>query len=207
MLKNIPFQRLIAYIIILGCLPIILAFFSVQNTMHTIRELREQLPTIQEQATAAEGKVSKNRVVRTHFSNADHFYIDKHLESLTFLEDEIAALNELAESSAYGNQQAIKSRLDFLSGPENRMVFTEGTVQSYPGFQETQETLLHSIEVNEDDLKNILSKIEGVNIGNHSPGPDRPQLIITDFRIEKKNTFASNEVFILNLKVLKREFL
>lgn len=207
MLNEIPNSRLVGYLIALGLLPIIFSFIYINEQLGVLSDLKNQLPVVQELASISEGKLSQNRVVRAHFANADHFYIDKHIESLVLLEDEVRALEKLAESSTYGNHQAIKNRIDFLTGNDNRLVFTEGVVQSYPGFQETQESLLHTVEVNEEDLRHILSRIEGIDIGDYSPGPNRPQLIITDFKIDKKNTFANNEVFILNLKLLKREFL
>lgn len=207
MFKGIPQKRLVAYLLVLGLLPIIAVCMHIGSQLATARELTASLPELTDYALIKEGKMSHNRTVRAHYTDADHFYIDKQLESLTFLEDEVEGLNELASLSSYGNHPAMKRRLDFLTGQENRLIFTEGVVQSYDGFQETQETLLHPIEVNGEDLKKLLARIEGRDIGPYSASPDRPQLIITDFKLDKKNTFGSNEVFILNLRLLKREFL
>ena len=80
-------------------------------------------------------------------------------------------------------------------------------MQSTPLFQEVTETLVHPIEVNLDDLTNLLAKIEGKEIGPYTPGPGRPQLLILDFKIEKKSITDKKEVYQLNLKLLKREFL
>lgn len=100
-----------------------------------------------------------------------------------------------------------KKRLEFLTGTSNDLTFTEGVVQSNPIFQETTETLVHPVEIDTKDLRTILAKIEGTTIGNETPSPNRPQLIILDFKLEKKHVTDKNEVFLLNLKLLKREFL
>lgn len=207
MFKGIPQKRLILYTLILGLIPIFAVCMHLGSGLSSVNQLKQRLPELQEFALIKEGKLSQNRVVKAHYADADHFYIDKQLESLTFLGDEIDGLNELSSISNYGNHPAMKRRLDFLTGEENRLVFTEGVVQGYPDFQETQETLLHPIEINGEDLKKLLAKIEGKGIGPYAAGPGRPQLLITEFKLDKKNTFGSNEVFILNLRLLKREFL
>ena len=70
-----------------------------------------------------------------------------------------------------------------------------------------QETLVHPIEVNVDDIQEILSGIEGVIIGPYEPPPNPPQLLMLDFKIDRKGISEKNEVYGLNLKLLKREFL
>ncbi len=65
---------------------------------------------------------------------------------------------------------------------------------------------MHPVEVNVSDLKKILTLIEGRKIGEFETGPQKPQLMILDFKLEKKNIRENNEVFDLNMKLLKREF-
>src|SRR5262249_902807 len=140
-------------------------------------------------------------------SDADHFYIDKHLETLSFLQPEIEGLQKALSNKNFPDDENIKKRLEFLTGPSKNMVFTEGVVQSTPQFQEVTESLVHPVEVNEDDLRTILARIEGTQIGSEAPSPNRPQLIILDFKLERKSVTEKNQVFVLNLKLLKREFL
>lgn len=207
MLNQIPKSRLLIYAMIAGFIPVVFAFTHLVAEFNTVSTLLQRLPAAQNSALITEGKLSQNRIVRAHFADADHFYIDKHLESLSFLEDEVEALTRLTESTAYGNHQAVQRRIDFLTGQDNHLVFTEGVVQSYPGFQETQESLIHPVEMNGEDLKKLLARLEGLAIGSYEAPDNRPQLIITDLKLEKKSTFANNEVFLVNLRLLKREYL
>lgn len=94
-----------------------------------------------------------------------------------------------------------------MTGQGNALVFSEGVVQSFPLFQETSETLIHSVEVNPSDIQKILARIEGTKMGEYRPGPHRPQLVITEFKLDKKKVNDKNEVYLLNLKLIKREFL
>src|SRR5262249_42700214 len=116
-------------------------------------------------------------------------------------------LQKVMSNKNFPDDENIKKRLEFLTSPSNNMIFTEGIVQSTPLFQEVNESLVHAVEVDGDDLRTILARIEGTDIGSETPGANRPQLIILDFKIEKKSVTEKNQVFVLNLKLLKREFL
>lgn len=207
MLNKIPQSRALLYIFLAGLLPLFIAFVHFMSQRTQLRELENTLETVQHMAFIKEKKQSTNIAVREHFRDADHFYIDKHLETLVFLEPEIESLQKLINDKNFSDNEQIKKRLETLTGTGNSLIFTEGVVQSFPLFQETAETLVHPVEINISDLQKILAKVEGVDIGSYSPGPNRPQLLVIDFKIDKKKVSEKNEVFVLNMKLLKREFL
>jgi hypothetical protein len=207
MFKNIPQTRLLCYIMLLGLLPLVFVGASILSQLSGINETQSSLYTLQERVFIREKKQAVNRAVRNTFSDADHFYIDKYLETQTFLEPEIENLQKIVSNKNYPEDETVRKRLEHLSGQGNAMIFTEGVVQTYPLFQETTETLVHPVEINSSDLQEILALIEGVEIGNYKPAPNRPQLLILDFKLDKKNLNDKNDVFMLNLKLLKREFL
>lgn len=207
MLKNIPLSRAILYILCLGMLPLIFVIFMFFSQKNELEEFQDSLEAIQHQTLIKEKKQAVNMAVRQHFQDADHFYIDKHLETLVFLEPEIEQLQKIVQDKNFADDDRIKKRLEFLTGQGNALVFSEGVVQTFPLFQETSETLIHSVEVNPSDIQKILSRVEGVKMGEHRPGPHRPQLVITEFKLDKKKINDKNEVYLLNLKLIKREFL
>lgn len=207
MLKNIPQNRALLYFIILCMLPfivVVIFFFSEQTQ---VDELNATLEFAQHQAFIKEKKEASNTAVKNQFRDVDHFYIDKHLETLIFLEPEIDQLQQILNDKSFADDDRIRKRLDMLTGSKNSMNFVEGVVQTTPYFQETTETLVNPVEISIDDLKKILSRIEGVEFGPYAPTPNRPQLIITDLKLEKKKVGDKNEVFQLNLKLIKREFI
>ena len=152
------------------------------------------------------GKQAQNIAVINHYREADHFYIDKHIESLIFLEPEIESLQKIMAKNDFAEDEQVKRRLDYLN-QSNNLSFSEGAVQASPLFQEVMETQVHPVEVNGIDLQKILSRVEGVQISAFAPGPNRPQLLIVDFKLDRKKMSEKNEVFQLNMKLLKREFL
>lgn len=207
MFENIPKTRLLLYGMLAALLPFILVLLNVMSQSSGVSEMRRNVEEMQQLALIREKKQAVNMAVRNHYRDVDHFYIDKHLETLTFLEPEIEGLQKLINNKNFVGDENVKKRLELLTGPGNAMAFSEGVVQSSPVLQETVETLVHPVEVNSSDLQNILSRIEGIDIGPFKPSPHRPQLIITDFKIDRKPVSEKNEVFSLNLKLLKREFL
>ncbi len=207
MFTNIPQTRLVLYVLLLGLVPFILAAVYFMSQMNTLSSIENELLLVQSMAATRERKQAVNIAVRNNFRDADHFYIDKHLETLDFLEPEVESLQKVVNNKNFPDDENIKKRLEFLTGNDNNMIFTEGVVQSNPIFQETTETLVHPVEINIQDLRTILAKIEGTEFSQVGPSPNRPQLIILDFKLEKKHVTDKNEVFLLNLKLLKREYL
>ncbi len=207
MLKNIPFSRLILLLLCLGFLPFLYSVFLFFSQKNELEELQSNIESIQHQAVVKEKKQFLNLAVRQYFRDADHFYIDKYLETLVFLEPEIEQLQKIVKDKNFSDDERIKTRLEFLTGPTNALIFSEGVVQSFPFFQETSETLVHPVEVNALDIQKILARIEGVKMGNFTAGPHRPQLIVTEFKLDKKKVNDKSEVYLLNLKLIKREFL
>lgn len=207
MLNSIPQNRLLLYLLVAGLIPILLAGLYLLTQQGKLDDLENTLLYVQQIALEREKKQAINIAVRNHFRDADHFYIDKNLETLTFLDPEVESLKKVVSNPNFPEDENIKKRLETLSGPANGLVFTEGVVQSSPFFQEVVETMVHPVEVNISDLQEILTRVEGIPIGSYTPPPNRPQLIILDFKLDKKIVSEKNEVFLLNMKLLKREFL
>lgn len=205
-MKNIPHQRLLLYSLIGGLLPLFAAIVWFFGAKEEIRTLENNFELLQYQASNKEKKQAQNRSVQNYFADADHFYIDKHLETLSFLEPELDQLQLLLDGSL-PVADSIRKRHEQLSGPLNALSFVEGQVHSFASFQETIESLAHPVEVNVQDLQKILTLIEGTEVGPYKPIESRPQLIITDFKLERKEVIPQHETYQLQLKLLKREYL
>lgn len=207
MIDRIPFSRALIYALLLCLIPSVIVLSIVFSRLLNLNQVNDRIENVQLLALQQEKKQATNITVINHFKDADHFYIDKYLEAFTLLEPEIEALQKIVQHKNFTDDELIKKRLELLTGNGNALRFSEGVVQTHPQFQETTETLIHPVEVNLPDIQKILALIEGVKIGPFEPAPNRPQLIILDFKLEKKKSVDKNEVFLLNMKLLKREFL
>lgn len=96
--------------------------------------------------------------------------------------------------------------MDFLRSNKNKLAFAEGMIVQEGRFKEVEEKQKHPIEINEDDLKKILSVLEGVDISPYLCPEKHPQCIIKQFELTKKtHQDIKEKVFILSMQLLKRE--
>ena len=101
------------------------------------------------------------------------------------MEPEIESLQKIMSRNNFAEDETVRKWLDYLN-QSNGLSFSEGAVQASPQFQEVIETQVNPVEVNTVDLQKILAKVEGMEIGNFSPGPNRPQLLIIEFKLDRK---------------------
>lgn len=206
LLKDIPQSRLLLYLFLLSLLPLAGIGMLQFSKIEKIDEFETSLQMLQMRVVQKEKKQASNIALANLYRKADHFYIDKNLEKLHLLETEIEALKKISQNPNFADNELVRKRLEFLTGPQNRISFTESAVQSTPQFQEVVEQLAHPVEVNQNDLKRILNLVEGVDFSNSKPIVDRPQLILLELKLDKKSSADKNEVYVLNMKLLKREF-
>ena len=97
MLNKIPLSRLLLYLAIAGALPFLAWSAYFVSSYRTYSSLSERIDRLRFSALLQEQRQATNRSVVAHYRDADHFYIDKQLETLSFLEAEKSALKELLE--------------------------------------------------------------------------------------------------------------
>lgn len=205
-MPSMPLNRMITYTLIAAFVPFLFVVVSFFSNNGYLNDLEEKIAQVERLALQQEKRQAQNLTVIRHYRDADHFYLDKRLESIPLLENEVEALQKIVSHKNFMGDEDVKKRLEYLTST-NHLHYSEGVVQTYPQFQETTETLITPVEVNVQDLQKILSLVEGVKIDNFEAPKDRPQLIILDFKLDKKKLQEKNEVFLLNMKLLKREYM
>lgn len=143
-------------------------------------------------------KEAKKRLWLSRYGQSDPYFLDHELESHPLLSREIDFLDALSLHPALKDRTELNKRLAFLSGDDNRLTFVEETIRSTHAWKETHEKLLHPVQIDEEDLQRLLKTIEG-------EGEMRPQLLISDLKLNKKQFPFHNEGFELDLRLLKRE--
>lgn len=206
MLLSISLSRLIFYFLLIGLLPLVFVLMEFLQKRKALLEMEQRIASLTELIVTNKQKQSQNISVRNYYLGAEHYYIDRELESLSFLQKEKEALEKIIQSEHFSGNERVQERYAFISGKNNRLSFTESNALSENGIQEITEILAHPVELDADDLKEVLARIEGRSIEDHIAPAHAPQLIVTDFQIEKKKTPHKNEVFEMNLKLIKREF-
>jgi len=193
------------FLIFLGIPPLVSSFFLFQEKK-SMEVFQGQFSSISLKAkTAFEKKSRKERFLEIH-KNSNPYFLDQEIESLSFLCSEKERIKNWLSHPAIANKSILQKRLHFLESNQNRLSFIDEEIQMSKFVKETIEKQKNSIELDEEDLKNLLGLIEETNSNPDSLKKNRPQLIISDFSITKKNTPLQNEVLELKMDILKREF-
>lgn len=205
LLDSIPQSRLILYLLALGAAPILLALSMHWSKTRDGGQLLTQAAYLHDRALTVEVKRIPNRQVLEFYEDADPLYLHKHLEPLRFLEEEVEQLKAILALDTVGVNEAFQNRLEFLSN-ENRLDFGEGETRSLANVKETTHTSTRPIEVGQGDILKLLAYIEGVPIDDHEAPSGRPQLLITEWKVNRKKGVGDNEVFALTMRIIRREF-
>lgn len=155
--------------------------------------------------TAVERKMRAEHFIK-RYSNADPYFLDRQIESLSFLQKEREQIESLLNHPALSQKQTLQDRLRFLAGDRNRLTFAEENIRSSPQIKETEEKQRHPVQMDGSDLARLCALIEDIPVGSFRPLPRMPQLLFLDFRMKKIQTPFHSEIYELEAELLKREW-
>jgi len=171
-----------------------------------IEDIEAQFYTTCAKGKAALKKKEKRDAFIQRYSLPNPYFLDEQIESLSFLQNEQNELSMLIQHPAVADKQPLENRLAFLTKGSNRFAFTEEAIRSSSRIKETEEKQKHPVEMNEEDLKKVLSLVEDVAIDPYPQREHRPQLIITQFHLSRKETPVKTDVLEIDMRFTKREF-
>lgn len=204
---SIPRFRLFIYGLLLAILPTLFVALYLWNRSSELTDVQGKVEELIQKGESYKSKQLVNVAVIDHFRRADNFYLSKYVEPLQFLQPQVKALTKVLDNKQFAEDPALRKRFNYLTGAENRLAFNEGAVVRYPLFKEIVETQAHPVEVDFQDIGQILRFVEGEPWWGEEAPEGRPQLIILEFRLDKKQLADDNQVFNLNMRLLKREYL
>jgi hypothetical protein len=195
------------FFFLLMLLPILSGSVYLFSKYAKIKDLEERFYNACKRGRSAIEKKWEKEKFLARYAEPNPYFLDEKIESLIFLTSEISQLEMLIQHPALGDKKLFESRLHFLKSGENRLHFVENEIRSSPTIKETEEKQRHPVQMNGEDIKKLLSQIEDVPIDAYSSIQNRPQMVITDFRLEKKQTPIKTEVFEVEMQCIKREFI
>ncbi|MCB1108867.1 MAG: hypothetical protein KDK44_04350 [Chlamydiia bacterium] len=155
------------------------------------------------------GKVLTNKnnehTFKKLYANVDHFYCEKHLEALKFLKPQINQLKFLSNYGSFAKCSSLKNQLQKLSGSGNALLLSQTQKHIAHLIQETEEKLMHPIEIDRDDLLKLLAYIEGCPLKSNQAPVGRPNLLLTRFSLSKRVGTLGAEAFFVDFDLVKRE--
>lgn len=185
---------------ILSCILSLGSFLSAKNNLDI---LEERCHYLQDKKKSAQIKKSSEDALTKQLKLAHPDFVETELESLPFLAKEKKKIEILLHSDPHN--ESLTNRLHFLEKDQNALQFKQEDYSRHQGYQEVMLNQKHPIEMNGEDLKMLLARIENLSIGQALPGEHSPYLIIKNFDLLKKRLTSNEETFILNLKLVKRE--
>ncbi|NGX39175.1 MAG: hypothetical protein KR126chlam1_00497 [Chlamydiae bacterium] len=189
----------------LGLLPPVLAltlFFSRQSSLSL---LEKRATYLHQKKTYATEKKKAEEALLTRVSGAPRDYVERELETLQFLQLEQKKLRALVHADPHNDKQS--QRLQFLAGGVNSLRFKQQNFKRFKAFGECELIQDHPVEMDQDDLMQLLARIDGINVGSHIPSPRSPQLIVKQLDLKKKSLSSNEETYVINLQLIKREML
>jgi hypothetical protein len=195
----------LSLLLLLGAAPVpfIIFLFHFLFGVQKLEQLESEMERVHTKMVLMQENQRKESFLLASLKNPDPHYLDKNVETLTFLLPEIKKL-EMIQLENPEEEQTVK-RLQMLKEGGNRLLFSEEQIRSNDLFRETEEKQQQLIELNEEDLKKLLCLIEGITIWPYGPKEGRPQLIIKDFKLSKKELPSHEKVFVVSMQLIKRE--
>jgi hypothetical protein len=197
----IPPQRIVLYSLI-GAL--LFVFVFAVHTKKTIEESRQQRKYLQHLGQKITTKIfhqKNNRDILLHFSKKDPLFLHKAFSSFSPLSKERALLQKRTQKNVLPEDALLIKRGAYLSSGENQFVFVETSMEIGSQYKETIERQTKPVEVNTTDLEKILSLIEDP----HQQNSQRPHLIVSEARIERKKGILQ-EVWAVHFNIIRREY-
>ena len=172
------------WLLLLAPLPSCLIILHGYHRLYQLKELANTTQIIHKKILCNELVQKKEENILSQLKASDPQYLDKYVESLCFLQPEQKKLQTLlAENRVDGTSS---QRLNWIS-QENHLTFFEEKIRKHSLFCEVEERQQKTIQLNEEDLKQLLCFIEQVHIWPYGPKPGAPFLFITDFNLVKKS--------------------
>lgn len=187
-------------------LPVILSILYLFFQSVELFELQSNFnQSLEKGRVALERKALHDRFLK-RYNHADPYFLDQQIESLLFLENESKEIRSLIQHPAVARVNLLEERLQFLLGEENRISFIEQNIRTSQNVKETEEKQRHPVQVDQKDLQKLLAILEDLNLGEHTPPDQTPQILIQNFHLQRQTTSLETEVFSLEMSLLKREF-
>jgi len=186
----------------MGILPCLLTICYTISSHKRLDRLEEKAFYLKKRMAQVTKQREKEQALAQKLKNADPEYVEKQLETLCFLSDEIKRLQALTSSDQEGS---MAKRLGHLQGDNNHLHFKQDGYTQVGRWQEVRLIQRHPVEVNEGDLKTLLSRVENFPDHGDTPSLRSPYLIIEECELLRKSLPSSEQHFLINLKLLKRE--
>lgn len=191
--------------VILVALPFVSVCWKFVENYHLLGEGEKRLTKLMEGAENTAILRKKRLSQLKQLAVADPLYLDKYLVKPGVLRKQREDLQTLTINEALKGCDTWNRQLETLTGDDNQILFQESETKSVKNIREALVCQTKPVQIGNEDLKRILSVVEGVRIGSYLPPAGRPNLLIKKFQLTRTQTISGGETFLLNIDLVKRE--
>ncbi|MDN3507271.1 MAG: hypothetical protein P0S96_08605 [Simkaniaceae bacterium] len=192
---------LVAY----GLIPCLLALFGHLSSEKKLSQQIDEALYLKEKENLADKKAKLQEALNAQMKSASADYLETVIEPMQFLRSETQKISAMLHGSP--ENKAYQTRLQFLQNGQNTLRFRQQNFQRIGNQQEMEAKQIHPVELSREDLKQLLANIENITLGDTKPEGNPPNLLIKNFELIKKPLPTSEEVFLVNLELIKREII
>ncbi len=186
-------------------IPTLLSLWVLQGKKQDLKFAQIRIEEIHKKAIEINRQNKINAAVFAQIKESDPKYLQKELETLPLLESELRRLETILVH--HKDNAILHRRLDFLKSGQNNFSLSEAKRRTGEQFQEVDLSLAHPVEMDDEDVKKMLTSIEGVPINNYPTKQGRPQLLIREFDLVKETSNLGEDIFLVKWNLLQREAL
>lgn len=186
-------------------IPTLLALWLLQVKKQDLKVAQIKIEEIHKKAIEIDRYNEINGAIFAQIKESDPKYLQKELATIPLLESELRRLETILVH--HKDNAILHRRLDFLKSGQNNFFLNEAKRRTGEQFQEVDLSLAHPVEMDDEDIKHMLTFIEGVPINNYPTKQGRPQLLIRNFDLVKETNNLGEDIFLVKCNLLQRESL
>lgn len=202
--KYFSSSKILTYLSPLVLIPLVASFCFLYTKYQRISDLEEKVLFIQNKMEHNKKTIQEEERILSQIKKGNLENFLEKVRTLGFLIPEQQKWKMCL--AQLGPSLEIKEKYAFLETIDNKLEFAETSSQKTSLFIEKELSQQKPIRLNEEDLKNLLSSIEGISIGSYQPLEGSPQVIITSFSLEK-STFSvlQEKIYTVQMQLLTRQ--
>lgn len=193
------------FFFVLIAFPLLGSGLFLYQEQSKINDLEERFARAARKEKSAIGRKERKERFLKRYSNADPYFIDTQIEGFSLLQNEKRLIESLLSHPAFPESKHLKERLSFIQ--QNRLSFAEDHIAASTSMKEVEEKQRHPVQMDECDLKSILCLIEDVAIDSPLELQQKPQILIKEFQLKRRETPLHTEIFEVEMDLVKREFI
>jgi hypothetical protein len=180
----------LTFVVIISCF-----FVFIYKKNRELQFYDTCIAMLEKKTAILQERKEKQNTALEQVRHSNNKYLSEKVESTFLLSAQLPRIQALYRN--YPTNTVLQERLFFLQGDGNRLKFIPAQTREGFSFRETEFTLQTPVQMDEKDLKNILSDLEGFK-------QNKPIIIIKKFKLLKNSSEGGDCVYNIYIELIQR---